>query len=220
MQLIDALHRQVANLGTLALRHCERTQFGQLLLEAVGLLAQLRQTRQARTTLEGVQATQQFVHRQVGRLGPVTQGTIHAGQQILGLLDEDLEDFRIRVCVEERSGRSSGRGRDHGFAGGDRLLTVIAQGLDQVPGGFWRQALGERFELLVQAVMAKMQQANQVRPGLDPAPGQALVEGFQGVGEIADGIHFGQACPSLEGMQISQQGFQLQTIARIGLPGP
>jgi len=132
LQPVDALGRQGAYPFAVALAqpHGERAQFRQLLFQFMGLLAQAVQTGQARATLEGMQAAQQFVHRHIGRGRPVRQGLVHADQQVLGFLDEDLEDFRIGVGIEDRC-RHHGRG---GHAGRQWLAAVIAQGRDEIGG--------------------------------------------------------------------------------------
>ncbi len=200
----------------LAQSYRQRPQFGQLLLQGMGLLTQPMETGQARAALEGVQAAQQFVYRRLGCGRPAGQRFIHAGQQVLGFLDEDLEDFRVGIFIEDRRGRhQSGRG----FTCRLRLSAVVTQGLDKVLGCRRGLPLGQGFELLMQSVVAAVQQTAQFGTWLDSPSRQSLIEGFQGMGEIADGIHLSQASPTLQGVQVAQQRFQFQAVARLGFPG-
>ncbi|VVN14106.1 hypothetical protein PS623_03947 [Pseudomonas fluorescens] len=81
-----------------------------------------------------------------------------------------------------------------------------------------RLAQAHRIEHVRQAVVAVLQQGKQRCGRRQAASGKQLVEKFQLMGEVADRGDFDHARAALERMQVAQQGLDLDTAARVGLP--
>ncbi|MND75736.1 hypothetical protein D3C81_1176170 [compost metagenome] len=101
---------------------------------------------------------------------------------------------------------------------GQCCAAEIADVVDQRRGRVQRLLQAHGVEHVGQAVMAVLQQAEQRRAGLQLAGGEQLVEKFQFVGQVADRGDLDHSRTTLEGVQVTQQVFHLDAIARLGLP--
>jgi len=103
----------------------------------------------------------------------------------------------------------------------DRLITGVHQALDALDEFIHRthrQTLGHGVDHLRQAVMAALQQCEQLRGRREQTGGQPFVKKFQLMGQIADWPDLDHARTALEGVQVPQQGFHFLAIARLALP--
>ncbi|MCY1499574.1 hypothetical protein D9M68_335960 [compost metagenome] len=189
----------------------------QVLLQVVGQVAQAFLPGQPRTTLEGVQHAQQIVDMGdfLALLLPATDGGLHRLQQVVGFLQEDIEDVRLGDGVQAIPGsrlQVHAAGRAQLFVG---IGAPALDGLDQrlaVRQGAMRT---HRFEHLAQAVLAGLEQAEQCRAGTQAAAAEAFVEEFQFMGEVAYGADLGHPRAALEGVQVALQGFDFEAVVRL-----
>ena len=187
-----------------------------MLLEVVGQVAQLGLPGQARAALEGVQDPQQVVQRLGVAVAavPAAERQFEVLQQVVGFLEEDVEDLAL---VGRRALR---RQRLEADAGGyaQLLVGIAAQAPDlrdqRLPVG-QRAMATHRLEHLGQLVVAALQQAEQGRAGAQASAAEAFVEEFKLMGEVADLADLGHPRTALEGMQVALQGFQFDGVVDV-----
>ncbi|MCY1436401.1 hypothetical protein D9M71_525260 [compost metagenome] len=141
---------------------------------------------------------------------PATEDRCFTGQvdQIVEQLRRDLDHVGADIG-RRRQWLGLGRGRRRNRRGrfGHGRVAEVLDRIDQAVGGRHRLTGAGRVEHLRQAVMAALQQREQRRRRLQHAGGQAFVEEFQLMGQVANRGDFHHARAALEGVQVAQQGF-------------
>ena len=192
----------------------------QELLQVMAEITQAFLPGQACSTLEGMQDAQHIVD---GRtiltiLFPAADHGLQGLHQLVTFLQEDIEDVAFRIVllfILDGGLQVHGRGNAQLFVGvGAKTL----DGLDQRIAVAHRTLVAHRFEHAGQAVMAGLQQGEQGGARAQAAIAQTFVEEFKLMGQIANLANLGHACTTLEGVQITLQGFQLQAVVDVFHP--
>ena len=191
-----------------------------MLLQVVAEIAKALLSGQACAALEGVQRAQHLVDGAdiITLFFPTPDRRLHRFEQVIAFFQEDIKDIAVSlfgfIALDHRPEVDC---RRHA----QLLVRVGTKALDRLDQGMalrHRALTTHGFEHLGQTVVAGLQQGKQLLTGSQATATEPLVKEFQLMRQVADFTNLGHARTTLEGVQVTLQGFQLQTVVDVAHP--